>query len=68
MENKSNKYISLISKTVLVNYYEEKERNESYLRNQPSGWKQRKLSSPCRDEAKVKYLYFLAKQLYAGFD
>lgn len=38
------------------------------LRNQPSGWKQRELSSPCSDEAKVKYLYFVAKQPYAGFD
>jgi hypothetical protein len=31
------------------------------LKDHPSGWERRKLSSPYRDEAGVKYLNFLAK-------
>lgn len=62
-----NTFLRLTKLFLLITMKKKKEMNLN-LRNQPSGWKQRKLSSPCRDEAKVKYLYFLAKQLYAGFD
>lgn len=62
-----NTFLWLAKLFLLITMKKKKEMNLN-LRNQPSVWKQRKLSSPCRDEAKVKYLYFLAKQLYAGFD